>query len=64
MGALRSAVILEEHHTLMSMVVERVRSTKSGLNEAYTSLLRGFEVSSIMPFELYKEKYLSIDSSP
>lgn len=53
--ALQSAVIVEEHHTLMGMVVERVRSTKSGLNEAYTSLLRGFDVCSIMPFDYIRK---------
>ena len=50
MEALQSAIIVEEHRTLMGTVVERVRSAKSGLNEAYTSLLRGFEVCSRMPF--------------
>ena len=48
--ALQSATIMEEHHTLMGMVVEKVQSAKSGLNKAYTSLLRGFEVCDIMPF--------------
>ncbi|XP_073359133.1 uncharacterized protein [Aegilops tauschii subsp. strangulata] len=42
-GALQSAVIVEEHRT--HTVVEKVRSAKSGLNEAYTSLLRVFEVA-------------------
>ena len=42
--ALRSASIDEEHHTLMGMVVERIQPTKSGLTEACTSLLIGFEV--------------------
>ena len=44
MGLLERAVILETHHTLMGTVVERISSAKSGLNEAFTSLLRGFEV--------------------
>ena len=43
---LRGASIDEEHHTLMSMVIQKVRSAKSGLIEACTSLLTGFEVSS------------------
>ena len=43
---LRGASIDEEHHTLMSMVIEKVRSAKSELTEACTSLLTGFEVSS------------------
>ena len=42
--ALRSASIVEEHRTLMGTVVDRIHSTKSGLTEAYTSLLTGFEV--------------------
>ena len=43
---LRGASIDEEHRTLMSMVIEKVWSTKSGLTEACTSLLTGFEVSN------------------
>ena len=42
--SLRSASIVEEHRTLMGTVVERIQSTKSGLTEACTSLLTGFEV--------------------
>ena len=44
--ALRGASIDEEHRTLMSAVILKVSSTKSGLTEACTSLLTGFEVSS------------------
>ena len=40
---LRSASIDEEHRTLMGTVIEKVRSAKSGLTEACTSLLTGFE---------------------
>ena len=43
--ALQGASIVEEHCLLMGMVVERVQSVKSGLTEACTSLLTGFEVS-------------------
>ena len=43
--ALQSASIVEEHRILMGTVVERVQSIKSGLTEACTSLLTGFEVS-------------------
>ena len=43
--ALRSASIDEEHRTLMSAVVQKVQSAKSGLTEACASLLTGFEVS-------------------
>ena len=44
--ALGGASIDEEHRTLMSMVIEKVRSAKSGLTEACASLLTGFEVSN------------------
>ena len=44
--ALRSASMDEEHHTLMSAVIRKVSSAKSGLTEACTSLLKGFEVSN------------------
>ena len=43
--ALRSASIDEEHRTIMSVVVQKVQSAKSGLTEACTSFLTGFEVS-------------------
>ena len=43
--ALRSASIDEEHRTIMSAVIQKVQSAKSGLAEACTSLLTGFEVS-------------------
>ena len=43
--ALRSASIDEEHHTIMSAVVQKVQSAKSRLTEACASLLTGFEVS-------------------
>lgn len=42
--ALRRASVMEEHRTLMGTVVEKVQSAKTGLNEAFTSLLTGFEV--------------------
>ena len=44
--ALRRASMDEEHRTLMSVVIQKVSSAKSGLTEACTSLLTGFEVSS------------------
>ena len=58
--ALRGASILEEHRILMGTVVERVQSAKSGLTEACTSLLTGFEVCDVI---MQKECH-SIDSSP
>ena len=45
LGALHSASIDEEHRTIMSAVVQKVQSAKSGLTEACASLLTGFEVS-------------------
>ena len=50
---LRQASISEEHHALMVTVVEKVLSAKSGLNEAFSSLLRGFEVCDVvLPIEI------------
>ena len=42
---LKGASIDEEHRTIMSTVVQKVRSAKSGLTEACASLLTGFKVS-------------------
>ena len=47
-STLQSVSISEEHRTLMGTVVERVLSAKSGLNEAFASLLRGFEVRNVI----------------
>ena len=58
--ALRSASIDEGHCTLMSTVIEKVRSAKSRLTEACASLLTGFEVSN----KIVREYHISIDSSP
>ena len=41
---LNNASIDEEHHTIMSAVIQKVQSAKSGLSEACASLLTGFEV--------------------
>ena len=41
---LRGASIVDEHRILMGAVIEKVQSAKSGLNEACSSLLTGFEV--------------------
>ena len=43
--ALQGTSINEEHRAIMSAVVQKVQSAKSGLTEACTSLLTGFEVS-------------------
>ena len=43
-GLLERAALSEEHRSLMSTVLKKIKSSTSGLNEAFTSLLRGFEV--------------------
>ena len=48
---LNGASINEEHRTIMSAVIQKVQSAKSGLTEACASLLTGFEVC---------EKYVKI----
>ena len=45
--ALNGASIDEKHRTVMSVVIQKVQSAKSGLTEACTSLLTGFEVSNL-----------------
>ena len=50
MGLLEQAAISEAHRTLMGTVVERISSSKSGFHEAFTSLLRGFEVCKVIFF--------------
>ena len=47
-GLLQQSSISEEQRTLMGTVVERILSVKSGLNEAFTGLLRGFEVRNVI----------------
>ena len=46
MEALRGASVMDEHRVLMSAVIEKVQSVKSGLNEACTNLSTGFEVNN------------------
>ena len=48
MSLLEQAAISEVHRTLMGTVVERISSAKSGLHEAFMSLLKGFEVRAIV----------------
>ena len=45
-GLLERAALSEEHRSLMSTVLMKISSATSGLNEAFTSLLKGFEVCS------------------
>ena len=66
-GLLEHVALSEDHRTLMGTVFEKISSTTSGLNEAFTSLLKGFEVRneirnlSVVPHTL---RVLRIDSSP
>ena len=66
-GLLESAALLEDHRTLMGTVLEKISSATSGLNEAFRSLLKGFEVSRknmkllVVPHAIHA---LCIDSSP
>lgn len=46
---LRGTSIVEEHRILMGTVIEKVQSVKSGLTEACSSLLTGFDVSCVSP---------------
>lgn len=46
-GLLQQAPVSEEHRTSMGTVIKRISSAKSGLNEAFMSLLRGFEVRNV-----------------
>ena len=48
MGMLQHASVSEGHRTLMGTVVERILSARSGLNEAFTGLLSGFEVCNVI----------------
>ena len=57
--ALNGASIEEEHHTIMSAVIQKVQLAKSGLTEGCSSLLTGFEVRISICIKWYR-----IDSSP
>ena len=48
MGLFEQAAISEAHRTFMGTVVEKISSAKSGLHEAFMSLLTGFEVREMM----------------
>ena len=67
-GLLERAALSEEHHSLMSMVLKKISSATSGLNGAFTSLLRGFEVCNeectISLAVRHTLGVLHIDSSP
>ena len=57
--ALKGASIEEEHRTVMSAVIQKVQLAKSGLTEACSSLLIGFEVRISIYVKWYR-----IDSIP
>ena len=67
-GLLERAALSEEHRSLMGEVLKTISSATSGLNEAFTSLLRGFEVCSgkltISLVVRHALGVLHIDSSP
>ena len=65
-GLLESAALLEDHRTLMGTVLEKISSATSGLNGAFRSLLKGFEVSykNTQFFVPHAIHALCIDSSP
>ena len=60
MEAPQRASIMEEHRTLMGVVIEKVQSAKSGLNEAVTSLLIGFEVCDVTFLTAFHMKKMSV----
>ena len=47
-GHAEKSICLEDHRTLMGTVVEKSPVRKSGLNEAFKNLLRGFEVCNVI----------------
>ena len=54
--ALKGASIEEEHRTIMSAVIQKVQLAKSGLTEACSILLTGFDVRSynyVMQYRIY-----------
>ncbi|XBJ22546.1 hypothetical protein VPH35_000924 [Triticum aestivum] len=53
--ALQGASINEEHHAIMSAVVQKVQSAKNILTEACTSLLTGFEATLLASAALTAE---------
>ena len=57
--ALNGASIEQEHRIVMSAVIQKVQLAKSGLTEACSSLLTGFEVRISICIKWYH-----IDSSP
>ena len=59
--------ISDEHRVLMNTVMERISSTKSGLHDAFMSLLTGFEVRKMIYLCDSTAHFLGVpcvDSSP
>ena len=54
MGLLQQAPVSEEHRTLVGTVIKRISSVKSRLDEAFMSLLRGFEVRNMTIFVIFE----------
>ena len=59
-GLLERGALSEEHRSLMSTVLMKISSATSGLNEAFISLLKGFEVLVVK----HALGVLPMDSSP
>ena len=54
---LEKASISEDHHTLMSTMIERISSAEGGLHDVVRSLLAGFEVrKNDIPFDSFTHK--------
>ena len=47
--ALSSAILSEEHRTLMGTVLQSIQSVDTGLKAAFNGLLTGFQVNNVMP---------------
>ena len=64
---LERSALSAEHRSLMSAMLKKISSATSGLNEAFTSLLRGFEVCS-EKYTIFWVRHalgvLHMDSSP
>ena len=58
---LEKASISEDHHALMSVVIERISSAEGGLHNSVRSLLAGFEVrKNDTPFNSFAYRMLPI----
>jgi hypothetical protein len=55
-----NSAVIDEHRTLLSAVVQGVRSFHSGLNDVVQGLLTGFEVSQVTFFPHKLDLVLSL----